>query len=89
MDWLTAWKIPVGKYSDYVFDWMKAHLTGIFDGISFVLESLIGGILWLLQAPPALVIVALFVGITWALQKNWKVCLGIALGWLVVVNQGY
>ncbi|RYI03057.1 MAG: choline ABC transporter permease subunit [Acetobacteraceae bacterium] len=89
MDWLTAWKIPVGKYSDTVFDWMKVHLTVIFDGISLVLESLIGGILWLLQAPPALVIVALFVALTWYLQRNWKVCLGIALGWLFVINQGY
>ena len=89
MDWLTAWKIPVGAYSDKVFDWMKANLTVFFDGISFVLESLIGGILWLLQAPPALVIVALFVVLTWYLQRNWKVCLGIALGWLFVINQGY
>lgn len=89
MDWLTAWKIPVGKYSDLVFDWMKANLTVIFDGISLVLESLIGGILWLLQAPPALLIVALFVALTWYLQRNWKVCLGIALGWLFVINQGY
>ena len=89
MDWLTAWKIPVGKYSDMIFDWMKAHLTVIFDGISLILESLINGILWLLQAPPALVIVALFVALTWYLQRNWKVCLGIALGWLFVINQGY
>ena len=89
MDWLTAWKIPVGAYSDLIFDWMKTHLTVIFDGISFILESLIGGILWLLQAPPALVIVALFVALTWYLQRNWKVCLGIALGWLFVINQGY
>ena len=89
MDWLTAWKIPVGKYSDTVFDWMKVHLTVIFDGISLILESLIGGILWLLQAPPALLIVALFVALTWVLQRNWKVCLGIALGWLFVINQGY
>ena len=89
MHWLTAWKIPVGKYSDLVFDWMKVHLTVIFDGISLILESLIGGILWLLQAPPALLIVALFVALTWVLQRNWKVCLGIALGWLFVINQGY
>ena len=89
MDWLTAWKIPVGAYSKIVFDWMKTHLTVIFDAISYVLESLISGILWLLQAPPALVIVALFVTLTWALQRNWKVCLGIALGWFFVINQGY
>ncbi|MFO1203802.1 MAG: choline ABC transporter permease subunit [Tabrizicola sp.] len=89
MDWLTDDKIPVGKYSKIVFDWMKTHLTAIFDAISFVLEGLISGILWLLQAPPALVIVALFVALTWYLQRNWKVCLGIALGWLFVINQGY
>ena len=89
MDWLTAWKIPVGAYSKIVFDWMKTHLTVIFDAISYVLESLISGILWLLQAPPALLIIALFVALTWALQRNWKVCLGIALGWLFVINQGY
>lgn len=89
MDWLTALKIPVGRYSELVFDWMKANLTVVFDGISLVLESLIGGILWLLQAPPALLIVALFVALTWYLQRNWKVCLGIALGWLFVINQGY
>lgn len=89
MDWLTAWKIPVGAYSKVVFDWMKTNLTVIFDGISLVLESLINGILFLLQGPPALVIVALFVALTWALQRNWKVCLGIALGWLFVINQGY
>jgi len=89
MDWLTAWKIPVGAYSKIVFDWMKTHLTVIFDAISYVLESLISGILWLLQAPPALLIVALFVALTWALQRNWKVCLGTALGWLFVINQGY
>ncbi len=89
MEWLTGWKIPVGKYSDLVFDWMKANLTVIFDGISYALESLIGGILWLLQAPPALIIVALFVALSWYLQRSWKVCLGIALGWLFVINQGY
>lgn len=89
MDWLLETKIPVGKYSKVIFDWMKTHLTAIFDAISFVLEGLISGILWLLQAPPALVIVALFVALTWYLQRSWKVCLGIALGWLFVINQGY
>lgn len=89
MNWLTDAKIPVGAWSKLVFDWMKTHLTAIFDAISFVLEGLISGILWLLQAPPALVIVALFVALTWYLQRNWKVCLGIALGWLFVINQGY
>ena len=36
-------KLPVGRCSKSLFDWMKTHLTAIFDVISFVLESLIGG----------------------------------------------
>ncbi|HOZ33910.1 MAG TPA: choline ABC transporter permease subunit, partial [Tabrizicola sp.] len=47
------------------------------------------GILWLLQAPHPLILVALFVGLTWYLQRSWKVCLGVLLGFLFILNQGY
>jgi glycine betaine/proline transport system permease protein len=35
------------------------------------------------------VIIAVFVGLTWALQRNWKTCLFVALGFLFILNQGY
>ncbi len=89
MDWLTAYKIPIGAWAKVIFDWMKANLGGLFDAISVVLEGLIAGILWLLQAPPALVVIAVFIALTWYLQKNWKICLGIFLGFLFILNQGY
>ncbi len=89
MDWLTDYKIPVGKSAKAVFDWMNANLGGLFDAISAALEAMIDGILWLLQTPHPLVIVALFVALTWFLQKNWKVCLGVILGFLFILNQGY
>lgn len=89
MEWLTANKIPVGGYSKFVFDWMKGNLGPLFDAISWVLDGLIGGILWLLQAPPDLLVIAVFVGLTWMLQKNWRLCVGVALGFLFIVNQGY
>ena len=89
MDWLTAYKIPIGAWSKVIFDWMKIHLSGLFDAISLVLENLIAGILWLLQAPPALVVIAVFVALTWYLQRNWKICVGVALGFLFILNQGY
>ncbi len=50
---------------------------------------MIDGILWLLQAPPPLVIVAVFVALTWYLQRRWKVCLLVLLGFLFILNQGY
>jgi glycine betaine/proline transport system permease protein len=89
MDWLTDYKIPVGKAAKAVFDWMNDNLGGMFDAISAVLEWMIDGILWLLQTPHPLIIIALFVALTWFLQRNWKVCLGVVIGFLFILNQGY
>ncbi len=89
MDWLTDYKIPVGKTAKSVFDWMNDNLGGMFDAISAALEAMIDGILWLLQTPHPFVIIGLFIALTWFLQKNWKVCLGVLLGFLFILNQGY
>ncbi len=89
MDWLTGYKVPVGAWAKMVFDWMKANLSPLFDAISGVMEGLIGGILWILQAPPALAVVAVFVVLTWILQRDWRVALGVLVGFLFVINQGY
>ncbi|HOZ35293.1 MAG TPA: DUF2079 domain-containing protein, partial [Tabrizicola sp.] len=59
MDWLTDYKIPVGKVAKTIFDWMKDNLSPLFDAISAVMDAMIAGILWLLQAPHPLILVAL------------------------------
>ena len=56
-----------------VFVWMKTHLSGLFNAISTGLEWLINSFLWLLQAPNPLVIIAIFAGLAWLLQRNWKI----------------
>ncbi len=89
MDWLTDYKIPVGKTAKSVFDWMNNNLGDVFDAISTALEAMIKGILWLLQTPHPFVIIAVFIVLTWLLQKSWKVCLGVLLGFLFILNQGY
>jgi glycine betaine/proline transport system permease protein len=89
MDWLTDHKIPVGKVAKAIFDWLNNNLGPLFDAISAVMEWLIGAILWLLQTPHPLVIIALFLALTWYLQRNWKVCAGVLIGFLFILNQGY
>lgn len=89
LDWLTDHKIPVGKAAKAVFDWMNGHLGGLFDAIAAIMEAMIDAILWCLVTPHPLVILGLFVGLTWYLQRNWKLCLGVALGFLFILNQGY
>jgi glycine betaine/proline transport system permease protein len=140
MDWLTDYKIPVGKVAKTIFDWMKDSLGDYFDLISEGLEAVISLFLNMLQSPldwffilwfvdlvlgaiefiasipyflfgmPKLdflpsfyqganpiypeafhpvVIIVLFLALTWYLQRSWKVCLGVLLGFLFILNQGY
>ena len=89
MEWLTDYKIPVGKTAKIIFDWFKTHAGPFFDFLSMLLEGMIAGILWVLQSPPPLLVIAVFLAITWYLQHSWKTCLGIFLGFLFILNQGY
>ncbi|MEH7827081.1 choline ABC transporter permease subunit [Gemmobacter denitrificans] len=89
MDWLTENKLPLGKFSKHAFDWMKVELKPLFDALGSVMEALIDGILWLLIAPHPLVIVAVFLALTWYLQRSWKITLFVALAFAFILNQGY
>ena len=89
MDWLTDNKIPVGKIAGTAFDWLESNGAFFFDALSDALEAMIDGFLWLLQTPHPLVIVGLFVALTYYLQRSWKVSLFVALGFLFIINQGY
>jgi glycine betaine/proline transport system permease protein len=89
MEWLTNHKIPVGKTAKTIFDWLQSHAAPLFDAIADGLEGLIDFILWILQTPHPLVVVAVFVALTWVLQRSWKTCLLVFLGFLFILNQGY
>ncbi|MEJ6479138.1 MAG: choline ABC transporter permease subunit [Octadecabacter sp.] len=89
MNWLTDNKIPVGKVAEGVFDWLEVTFQGAFDAIAVALEAMIDAFLWVLQTPHPFVVIAFFVAGTWILQRNWKTCLVIALGFLFILNQDY
>ena len=89
MDWLTDYKIPVGRWASDFFILLRDNFRGVFDAISDAAEGLIDGMLWLLQTPHPLIIVAIFVGITWLLQRSWATGLLTLLGMLFILNQGY
>ncbi|QHQ35239.1 choline ABC transporter permease subunit [Algicella marina] len=89
MDWLTDNKIPVGKAAKSVFDWVRDNGEFLLDGLSTVMEAMIDAILWVLQTPNPLIVVAAFIGITWYLQRSWKTCIFVFFGFLFILNQGY
>lgn len=89
MNWLTDNKIPVGKWAKAVFDWLQDNGGWFFDGLSDGLDALVEAILWAFGTPHPLIIVALFAGLTWVLQRSWKTVLFVVLGFLFILNQGY
>jgi len=89
MEWLTAYKIPVGRWSKAVVDWLTDHGAWFFDGLSVGLEAAINAILWVLQTPPPLVVIAAFVLIAYALRRSLTTAGFVALSFLFIVNQGY
>jgi glycine betaine/proline transport system permease protein len=89
MDWLTETKIPVGKTAKLVFDWLQENADWFFDGLAVGLERLIDAILWVLQTPHPLFVIAAFVALTWVIQRSWRTCLLVLVGFLFILNQGY
>ncbi|WP_306141171.1 choline ABC transporter permease subunit [Roseibium sp. MMSF_3412] len=89
MDWLTEHKLPIGKWAKAFFDWLTVNAAWIFDGISIFLESLIDGILWLLQTPHPLIIVAIAAGIGFAVHRTIAFTAFVVLALLLTINQGY
>jgi glycine betaine/proline transport system permease protein len=89
MEWLTDQKIPIGKWAAGLFDWLQTHGAWFFDGMSEAMEALIDAILWVLQTPHPLIVVAAFAALTYLLQRSWKPTALITLGFLFILNQGY
>jgi len=91
-DWLKDYeipRIPVGKSAKQSFDWLNENAEPFFDGLSDAMEALIDAILWVLQTPHPLIVIAAFVAFTYALQRNWKTALLVFAGFLFILNQDY
>ncbi len=89
MNWLTDNKIPVGDAAETFFLWLQDNAALFFDALAAAMDGLIEAFLWVLQTPHPLILIAVFVGLTWAFQRSWKTCLFVALGFLFILNQDY
>ena len=89
MDWTDIPKIPIGYWAKTAFDLLNVNAGFLFDYFKDGAEAAIEGVLYLLQYPPPLVIIALFVALTWAIQRRWQTCLLVFIGFLYILNQGY
>jgi len=87
-EWISSVKIPVGRWGKQFFDFLTTNFEFVFDsiadGVTFVLNGMIGILLWF----PPLIVVAAIAALAWYLQKSWKLAVVVAIGLLFIVNQG-
>lgn len=89
MEWLTENKLPIGKWINLGVDWLNEHAAWFFNAIADGLGWLIEGFIDVLQWLPPLVLVAIFAGLGWYLQRSWKLAVGIVFSLLLIINLGY
>lgn len=89
LDWLTEYKIPVGDFAEAIFDWVRDNGKFVLKALSWLMETLIDGILWLLETPHPFVVILAFMAFTYLLQRSWKVTAFVGLGFLFILNQDY
>lgn len=85
---LTAWKVPVGQVGKAALDFITDYFQWFFDGISFVLEMVVGGASALfLQIPPVLLAI-LLAGFAYLLRRSIPLSIAVLFGFLFILNQG-
>lgn len=89
MDWLTEEKLPIGKWAKKFVDFLTDNGAWFFDGLAVGLEGFISALLFILQFPHPLIIVAVVAAFSWYLRRSWGFSLFVPLGMLLIINQGY
>jgi glycine betaine/proline transport system permease protein len=80
-------KYPLGYGGKIVFDWFTGHLGFVFRGLAWFMGTILDGLVHGLLAVPPLVLMLVFAGIAYALQRSWKLALCTFLGFFLMWNQ--
>ncbi len=87
--WVVNHKIPVGDAMAVAIDTVKAHGTFVFDGISIAVRGTVFGMMALLRALPAPLLIVAITALAWVLRRSWPLAVFVALALLFILNQGY
>ena len=86
---IVGHKIPVGDGMAVAIDYIKAHGTFLFNGISIVIRGMVDGVTTLLRSVPAPALIAAAAVLAWLLRRSLTLAAFVALALLFILNQGY
>ncbi len=87
--WIVSHKIPVGDAMAVAIDYIKAHGTFVFNGISIAIRGMVNGLTALLHTLPAAVLIIAVAALAWLLRRSLMLSAFVALALLFILNQGY
>lgn len=77
--------IPLDQWANDFVDFTINHFSGVFNIVNEVMTSMISGLEWILLTPPPLVIVLIFIVLSFILT-NWKIAAFTCLGLLMIIS---
>jgi glycine betaine/proline transport system substrate-binding protein len=87
--WIVDHKIPVGDAMARLIDAIKAHGTWLFAGISLAIRGTVDGVMALLRALPAPLLILAVAALAYGLRRSWTLTAFVLLALLFILNQGY
>ncbi|KGK12100.1 choline ABC transporter permease subunit [Vibrio navarrensis] len=89
MNFITDNKIPLGQWMETGVDWLTLNAAGVFDAISYFLETVILFVVDIFKwMPPALPIVITAL-LAWLLHRSLPLMLFVVAALLLILNLGY
>ncbi|EKF17449.1 choline ABC transporter permease subunit [Nitratireductor pacificus] len=87
-EWIADRKIPIGRWGRDFFDFLTTNFAWLFDTLARFLAGILDSLVDLLLAIPPFLLVLIVAVLAYALQRSWKLALGVALGLAFIINQG-
>nr|WP_264299486.1 choline ABC transporter permease subunit [Vibrio navarrensis] len=89
VNFITDNKIPLGQWMETGVDWLTLNAAGVFDAISYFLETVILFVVDIFKwMPPALPIVITAL-LAWLLHRSLPLVLFVVAALLLILNLGY
>jgi glycine betaine/proline transport system permease protein len=89
MDWITFYKIPLGKWMSAFIDLLNDHAAWAFNAVSDGLGFVIDGLIQLMQACPPMLLVALFAALAYWLHRSVGLVAMVVVSLFLIMNLGY
>jgi glycine betaine/proline transport system permease protein len=80
-------RVPIAEWTNSMVGWITETLEPITEPLDALIEGAVGGLAFLLTAPPELIMIALLAAVAFLLA-GWRVALFTALGLVFIISLG-